>query len=78
MQKSSDAIYIARGHTKGDRAMSRTLARTFALLMALSLVAAACSSGDDDDSSSATTAAKAEKIDYPAIGLWDDGPCDAA
>ena len=59
--------------------MSRTLARTLAVLMALALVAAACSSGDDDDSSSDTTGgAKAEAIDYTAIGLWDDGPCDEA
>ena len=59
--------------------MSRTLARTLAVLTALALVAAACSSGDDDDSSSDTTGgAKAEKIDYTALGLWDDGPCDAA
>ena len=26
--------------------------------------------------SSSATAAAAEKIDYEAIGLWDDGPCD--
>ncbi len=59
--------------------MSRTLARTLAVLTALALVAAACSSSDDDDSSSDTTGgAKAEKIDYTAIGLWDDGPCDEA
>ena len=59
--------------------MSRTLARTLAVLTALALVAAACSSGDDDDSSSDTTGgAKAEKIDYTALGLWDDGPCDVA
>jgi ABC-type branched-subunit amino acid transport system substrate-binding protein len=59
--------------------MSRTLARTLAVLMAMALIAAACSSGDDDDSSSATSGgANAEKIDYTALGLWDDGPCDAA
>ena len=57
--------------------MSKTLARTLAVLMALALVAAACG-GDDDDSSSGTTATTAEKIDYTAIGLWDDGPCDEA
>jgi ABC-type branched-subunit amino acid transport system substrate-binding protein len=58
--------------------MSRTLARTIAVLMALALVAAACSSGDDDSSSDTTGGAKAEAIDYTALGLWDDGPCDAA
>jgi len=60
--------------------MSRALARTLAVLMSLALIAAACG-GDDDDSGggsgggSDTTAAK---IDYQAIGLWDDGPCDKA
>jgi ABC-type branched-subunit amino acid transport system substrate-binding protein len=60
--------------------MSRTLTRSLAALFALALVAAACS--DDDgggggsgDTTSATTAAAAP-IDYEAIGLWDDGPCD--
>jgi ABC-type branched-subunit amino acid transport system substrate-binding protein len=48
--------------------------------LSLTLVAAACGSSDDGDSSSAstTTAAAAEQIDYDAIGLWDDGACDAA
>ena len=60
--------------------MSRTLGRTLAVLISLALVAAACGSGDDDDdggsSSDTTTADSAEPIDYEAIGLWDDGPCD--
>ena len=59
--------------------MSRTLARTLAVLTALALVAAARAAGGDDDSSSDTTGgAKAQKIDYKSLGLWDDGPCDAA
>jgi ABC-type branched-subunit amino acid transport system substrate-binding protein len=50
--------------------------------MALGLVAAACSSSSKGGSSTNTTAPKAgggtEQIDYKALGLWDDGPCDAA
>ena len=59
--------------------MSKTLARTLRSLMALALVAAACSSGRrrrlEQRHHRRPTA---EKIDYTAIGLWDDGPCDAA
>src|SRR6476469_3466568 len=58
--------------------MSKTVARTLGVLMALALVAAACGGDDDDSSSSGTTATTAEKIDYKSIGLWDDGPCDKA
>ena len=67
-----------RPHKRGNRAMSKTVARTLGVLMALALVAAACGGDDDDSSSGGTTATTAEKIDYTAIGLWDDGPCDAA
>jgi ABC-type branched-subunit amino acid transport system substrate-binding protein len=59
--------------------MSRALVRTLALLMSLSLVIAACGGGDDDDDSSGNNDGSeptADKIDYKAIGLWDDGPCD--
>ena len=64
--------------------MSRALVRFLAALLALALVAAAC--GDDDDTGGETedTAGETddtvggEEIDYEAIGLWDDGPCDEA
>ena len=60
--------------------MSRTLLRMLAVLMALALVAGAC--GDDDDSGGGDDGGDggepAEEIDYEAIGLWDDGPCDEA
>ena len=62
--------------------MSRNLARLLAVLLSLVLVAAACSddnkdagSGGDDDN---TTTTAPKDIDYEAIGLWDDGPCDPA
>jgi ABC-type branched-subunit amino acid transport system substrate-binding protein len=52
------------------------------MLTVLALVLAACG-GDDDDAKGpndrTTTSSKAsEQIDYKAIGLWDDGPCDAS
>jgi ABC-type branched-subunit amino acid transport system substrate-binding protein len=60
--------------------MSRTRTRLVAVALALVLVAAACG-GDDDDSGSGdanSTTTPAKPIDYKAIGLWDDGPCDAS
>jgi len=61
--------------------MSRTLVRMLGVLMALLLVAAACS-GDDDEGAGGDDGGDggepAEEIDYEAIGLWDDGPCDEA
>ena len=58
--------------------MSKIVSRA-ALAVVVTLVAAACgSSGDDGGGSSSGTTAAAEKIDYEAIGLWDDGPCDTA
>ena len=54
------------------------IVRRVALAVVVTLIAAACgSSGDSGDDSSGTTV-PAEKIDYKAIGLWDDGPCDPA
>jgi ABC-type branched-subunit amino acid transport system substrate-binding protein len=55
--------------------MSR-FTRILVVVAALALVVGACSDSKPkaSDSSSAGTA---EKIDYTAIGLWDDGPCDA-
>lgn len=61
--------------------MSRSLARALAALLALTLIAAGCGGGDDPgtgDGGSGGTTAPPEEIDYEAIGLWDDGACDAA
>ena len=51
-----------------------------ALLLSVALVAVACSSGSDSKGGSGggSTTAPAKNIDYKAIGLWDDGPCDTA
>jgi ABC-type branched-subunit amino acid transport system substrate-binding protein len=64
--------------------MSTKLVRIFSVLLALMLVAAACSADDSsggDDGGGAedeTGLSDDEGIDYEAIGLWDDGPCDEA
>ena len=60
--------------------MSKSLGRIFAVLIALSLVAVACSSSGKGDAggNGGTSTTAAAKIDYKAIGLWDDGPCDTA
>jgi ABC-type branched-subunit amino acid transport system substrate-binding protein len=59
--------------------MSRSLARLSALLLALALVASACGGGDDDDAGGKAggkgKGVTTEKLDYTALGLWDDGPC---
>jgi ABC-type branched-subunit amino acid transport system substrate-binding protein len=58
--------------------MRHTPARMLAVVGALALLMTACG-GDDDGTAGAegTPATKsAENIDYEAIGLWDDGPCD--
>jgi ABC-type branched-subunit amino acid transport system substrate-binding protein len=39
------------------------------------LLMAACG-GPAEDTSSGAAAPGAEKLDYPSLGLWDDGPCD--
>ena len=65
--------------------MSRATRPGVAALVGLTLLAAACSSGDDDTSSDAATTGAAntatstadDAIDHAAIGLWDDGPCNA-
>src|SRR5688572_4839769 len=61
--------------------MSKALARVLAVLLALTLLAAACS----DEKDAATTGSSGQSggggqaaIDYTALGLWDDGPCDTA
>src|SRR4051812_1603507 len=60
--------------------MSKSLGRILVVLMSLSLVAVACSSSGKGDAggNGGTSTTAAAKIDYKAIGLWDDGPCDKA
>ncbi|MBV9951997.1 MAG: ABC transporter substrate-binding protein [Acidimicrobiia bacterium] len=57
--------------------MSKGLTRLLALMMALALAAAACGGSDDNksDSGGKGKGVTTEKLDYKAIGLWDDGPC---
>ena len=63
---------------KGETKMSKTFARLLVVLLSLTLFAAACGDSEDDasDSDDGGSAATQEDIDYAAIGLWDDGPCD--
>jgi len=58
--------------------MSKSLGRMLVVLLSLTLVAAACGSSASKKGGGGTTAKPAEKIDYTALGLWDDGPCDTA
>jgi len=65
--------------------MSRTFARLLAAFLAVALVAAACSddektpaAGGSDSASASGGGGGTEAIDFEAIGLWDDGPCDAS
>jgi ABC-type branched-subunit amino acid transport system substrate-binding protein len=53
--------------------------RSIAVLLALVLVVAACTSTTGNDPSAGDgPAGTTRTIDHQAIGLWDDGPCDAA
>jgi ABC-type branched-subunit amino acid transport system substrate-binding protein len=47
-------------------------------LVAVAAVAAACSSCGTSNARSAAKSGAVAKIDYKALGLWNDGPCDAA
>ena len=63
--------------------MSKHTGRGLALVLVLALLAASCggsdNSNDDRSSGSDTTdTTGGTEIDYAAIGLWDDGPCDEA
>jgi ABC-type branched-subunit amino acid transport system substrate-binding protein len=53
-------------------------ARLAVVFSALTLVVGACSDSKPKASVAASNAGPTEKIDYNAIGLWDDGPCDAS
>ncbi len=63
----------------GGHSMTRNFVRMLVVGLSVVLVGAACGGDDDDagggDDSGTTPAAD---IDYEAIGLWDDGPCDEA
>ena len=50
--------------------------RRAALVLLVSLIAGACGGSNDKSSSSSTTVPA--KINYKAIGLWDDGKCDSS
>lgn len=59
--------------------MSQRSTRVAASLVGLAIVcsAVACGSGNDGPGkTSATRPSAAAHIDYKALGLWDDGPCD--
>ena len=57
--------------------MSRSVTRCIAVVLSLTIVAVACSDKKADSGSGGTvTTPTATAIDYKAIGLWDDGPCD--
>lgn len=65
--------------------MSRNTMRVLAVCAPLALLAVACTEdeapeGAADEISETTSAPvdELESIDYDAIGLWDDGPCDAS
>jgi len=60
--------------------MSRSLVRVLGVLLALSLAAAACADDSDEGGGDGGDGGTppAEEIDYEALGLWDDGPCDEA
>ncbi len=61
--------------------MPRTIGRMLAVLLALALVASACSDENKEGGGGGETpdsTAPATDIDYEAIGLWDDGPCDTS
>ncbi|HET6951319.1 MAG TPA: ABC transporter substrate-binding protein [Acidimicrobiales bacterium] len=59
--------------------MSRNWIRVLAVGVPLALLAVACTEDDEPEGAGGSDGAAEEAaIDYDAIGLWDDGPCDAA
>jgi ABC-type branched-subunit amino acid transport system substrate-binding protein len=51
------------------------LVRMLALALVMALAAAACGNGGGGEGEGKATTTTA-KVDYAALGLWDDGPCD--
>ncbi len=62
----------------GAAGMSKNLVRVLAITLSLTFVAAACGGDDGDDNDAGGDTGGGAAIDYEAIGLWDDGPCDEA
>jgi ABC-type branched-subunit amino acid transport system substrate-binding protein len=60
--------------------MPKSAVRIVAVLLTLVLLGAACSDDDDPEGGgdSTTSTAPVEELDLDALGLWDDGPCDAS
>lgn len=58
--------------------MTKTWARALVLATVMTLVVTACGSSGGGSGDGSSPATKTEKLDYPALGLWDDGSCDAA
>src|SRR6478735_4124665 len=58
--------------------MPKTIARVLVVTLSLALISgvAACSSSSKGTSGGSNSTVPAAKIDYKAIGLWNDGPCD--
>src|SRR6476661_3274425 len=57
---------------------SKTTAKVLAVLLTVTFVGAACSSDDGGKTASDGDSSSTEKIDYKAIGLWNDGACDSS
>jgi ABC-type branched-subunit amino acid transport system substrate-binding protein len=58
--------------------MWKAFGRLLAVLLAVTMLAAACSGSDDESDGDSGGDAAPVDIDYESIGLWDDGPCDEA
>jgi ABC-type branched-subunit amino acid transport system substrate-binding protein len=55
---------------------ARLSAAPLAVLVCLGVVAAACSTDVSSSGTGANPGGTSKPIDYSAIGLWNDGPCD--
>src|SRR5689334_5982303 len=55
----------------------RTIIRGVALVTLVTLVGVACGGSSDHGKSGSATTVPAEKVNYKALGLWDDGQCDS-
>jgi ABC-type branched-subunit amino acid transport system substrate-binding protein len=58
--------------------MSTKLARILAVFIGFALVATACGDDGDGDVDEETGGDAGGDINYEALGLWDEGPCDEA